>query len=423
MSEDIKAVLSREVQEFHASIISHSDTSYDVTRLCSNFTVFESITEHSLTGTMTIVDSNGLLHTAPIIGQEIVYVSYKYKDKDVELIFRVNNIQDIKNVNDNTGVYVLMLISNHRYKSATNLFSRAYKGKNTEIIQKIHEDFITTVNVVSQGASSHQIVFPYTKPYAAIDSILTHTFAEDKTPLFLYECVNGGDIKLKSLGDMLSDSEPVELRNINMINTDSTAQAPRNLPTQNQNVFEQVLKRGYSTFENLKSGVYAAFVTSIDISGKVYSEDRFDYKEHAPMIGDIKDPISDAFKIEDKPVNEIFNSKQLYFEKDSLAYESEDVGNLYQVDDLSKAAMLSYKSRMNSQFVQIAADSNTNIEVGKMVMLNFRRMQPNIDGQEDVDPVNSGLYLCTAIKHQIRAGKYSIIVEAQRFGVNREADI
>ena len=63
MSEDIKAVLSREVQEFHASIISHSDTSYDVTRLCSNFTVFESITEHSLTGTMTIVDSNGLLHT------------------------------------------------------------------------------------------------------------------------------------------------------------------------------------------------------------------------------------------------------------------------------------------------------------------------------------------------------------------------
>ena len=424
MSDDIRAGTSREIQDFQCAIVSHSGAVFDVTGNVSNFQIFESIFEHSLTGQMTIVDNSAMLSTIPIIGQEVITLYYKFKDKDIELGFRVSKIEDIKQVNDNTGVYVLKLISDKRYRSAVNLFSRSYRGKNSEIVAKIHEDFLNQpVNVISQGGTSHRIVYPYTKPYAAIDLILENTFGEDKTPLFLYETVNSNEVKLQSYGDMLTrDDNTVELRNVNMINTDPTGQAQRNLPMQNQNVFEQVIKRGYKTFDNVKRGAYAAFVTSIDISGKVYSEERFDYKQHAPNLSpDLLDPISDSFRITEEAPNDLFNSKQFYFQKDSLAYESTDVGNIYQVDDLSKAAMLSYKFRMDSQFVAISADSNTDLEVGKMVLLNFRRMKPNLDSEEDIDLVNSGEYLCTGIRHQIRAGKYSIVVEAQRFGINKEA--
>ena len=424
MSDDIRAGTSREIQDFQCAIVSHSGAVFDVTGNVSNFQIFESIFEHSLTGQMTIVDNSAMLSTIPIIGQEVITLYYKFKDKDIELGFRVSKIEDIKQVNDNTGVYVLKLISDKRYRSAVNLFSRSYRGKNSEIVAKIHEDFLNQpVNVISQGGTSHRIVYPYTKPYAAIDLILENTFGEDKTPLFLYETVNSNEVKLQSYGDMLTrDDNTVELRNINMINTDSSGQAQRNLPMQKQNVFEQVIKRGYKTFDNVKRGAYAAFVTSIDISGKVYAEERFDYKQHAPNLSpDLLDPISDSFRITEEAPNDLFNSKQFYFQKDSLAYESTDVGNIYQVDDLSKAAMLSYKFRMDSQFVAISADSNTDLEVGKMVLLNFRRMKPNLDSEEDIDLVNSGEYLCTGIRHQIRAGKYSIVVEAQRFGINKEA--
>ena len=424
MSDDIRAGTSREIQDFQCAIVSHSGAVFDITANVSNVQIFESIFEHSLTGSLTIVDNSAMLSTIPVIGQEVITLYYKFKDKDVELGFRVSKLEDIKQVNDNTGVYVMKLISDKRFRSAVNLFSRSYRGKNSEIVAKIHEDFLNEpVNVISQGGTSHRIVYPYTKPYAAIDLILDSTFGEDKTPLFLYETVNGGEVKLQSYGDMLTrDDNTIELRNVNMINTDPTGQAQRNLPMQNQNVFEQVIKRGYKTFDNVKSGAYAAFVTSIDISGKVYSEERFDYKQHAPNLSpDLLDPISDSFKITEESPNDLFNSKQFYFQKDSLAYESPDVGNIYQVDDLSKAAMLSYKFRMDSQFVAISADSNANLEVGNMVLLNFRRMKPNLDSEEDIDLVNSGEYLCTGIRHQIRAGKYSIVVEAQRFGLNKEA--
>ena len=425
MSENMKAITAREVQDFNVTLISHANTVFDVTQYVSNFQVFESIFEHSLTGQMTIVDNTAMLSTIPVIGQEVVAVYYKFKDKEVELGFRVSKLEDAKSVNDNTGVYVLKLISDKRFRSAVNLFSRSYRGKSSEIVAKIHEDFLEQpVNVISQGGTSHRIAYPYTKPYAAIDLVLENTFAEDKTPLYLYETVNGGDVKLQSYGDMLTrEDNTIELRNINMINTDATSQTSRNLPAQNQNVFEQIIKRGYKTFDNVKRGTYAAFVTSFDISKKIYSEERFDYREHAPNLSpDLKDPISDSFKIAEEAPNTLFNSRQLYFQKDGYAYESEDVGNIYQVDDLSKAAMLSYKNRMDSQFVALAADSNINLEVGNMVLLNFRRMKPNIDGEEDIDNVNSGEYLCTGIRHQIRGGKYSIIVEAQRFGVNSGAE-
>lgn len=425
MSDDMKVGTAREVQEFQCAIVSHSNSVFDVTQYVSNFQIFESIFEPSLTASMTIVDNTAMISTIPIIGQEVVTLFYRYKDVDVELAFRVTEIQDIKNVNDNTGAYSVKLVSDKRYRSAVNLFSRSYRGKNTEIVAKIHEDFLNEpVDVISNGGTSHRIVYPYTKPYAAIELILQNTFGEDKTPLFLYETVNDNSVKLQSYGDMLTrDDNTVELRNINMINTDPTGQAQRNLPAQNQNVFDQIIKRGYKTFDNLKKGAYASFVTSFDISGKEYSEERFDYKQHAPNLSpDLKDPISDSFLITEEKPNDLFNSRQLYFQKDSLAYESPDVGNIYQVDNLSKAAMISYRSRMDSQFVAIAADSNTDLQVGNMVALNFRRMRPNLDNEEDIDLVNSGEYLCTGIKHQIRSGKYSIIVEAQRFGTNSEAE-
>jgi hypothetical protein len=425
MTQDVGAITPHHLQDFQANIVSHNNSVYNITERVSSFTVFESIFESSLTGSITIVDNIGLISTIPIIGQEIIVVSYKFKNKDIELVFRVSEIHDIKNVNDNTGIYALKLISDKRFKSATNLFSRAYRGKNTEIIAKIHEDFFNQqVEVISNGGSSHRIAYPYTKPYTAIDLILNNTYAEDKTPLFLYETVNSSAVKLQSYGDMLTrENNKIELKNINLINDDQTGQVTRNLTDQNQSVTEQVIKRAYKTFDNVRRGVYAAFVTSIDISGKVYSEERFDYKEHAPNIStNIRDPLSESFQINEEIPNKLFNSRQLYFEKDSLAYESPDVGNIYQVDDLSKAAMMSYRSRMDSQFVALIADSHSELEVGNMVSLNFRRMKPNLDREEDIDKVNSGEYLCTGIKHQFKAGKYSIVVEAQRFGTNKEAE-
>ena len=388
MSDDIKATMSRELQDLQIFVISHANTAFNISQYVSNIEIYESLFESSLTGIMTVVDITAMISTIPILGQEVITITYKFKDKDIDLAFRVSQIEDIKNVNDNTGAYVIKLISDKRYRSAVNLFSRSYRGKNTEIISKIHEDFLNQpVEVLSEGGSSHRIPFPYTKPYDAINMVLLTTYAEDKTPLFLYETVNSNTVKLQSYGDMLTNEDnTVELRNVNMINTDPTGQAHRNMPNQSKNVFDQIIKRGYQTFDNVRRGAFAAFVTSFDISGKVYSEQRFDYKEHAPNISpDLKDYITESFQITEAAPNTLYNSKQIHFQKDSLAYESPDVGNIFQVDDLSKAAMMSYRNRMGNQMVALAADSNTELEVGNMVLLNFRRMKPNIDNEEDID--------------------------------------
>lgn len=418
---DLRSITPSNYQEFQVVIVSARGTTYDITANVSKLEIFESIFEKSMTAKMTVVDNANIINNVPIVGQEVVAIGLKYKDTDHEIGFRVSQIEEVKSINDNSGIYVIRMVSEQRYLSAMNLFSRAYKGRNTEIISKIHSDYISPVEVLSRGGTSHQIAFPYMKPYQAIDMILKKTYCENNTPLFLYETLNGGKVYLKSYYDMMTDDEPVVIKNGNMINTDPDGQ-PRDMAEQNRNAFEQIIREGYSTFKALRNGALAAFVTEIDISGKTYTEDRFDYKKHAPVINsELQDVLSDDFNINDVKLNENFNNHQLYFVKDSKAYASENVGNVYQVDPISKAAMMSYRTRMQTQFVQILADNNENIQCGKLIDVTFRRMVPNIDDQEDLDKYNSGKYLCTSVKHEIKGGKYNIVIEAARFGINKEA--
>ena len=74
MTEDLRAVTPRELQDFQANILSHNNSAYNITERVSSFTVFESIFESSLTGAITIVDNIDMISTIPIIGQEIIAV-------------------------------------------------------------------------------------------------------------------------------------------------------------------------------------------------------------------------------------------------------------------------------------------------------------------------------------------------------------
>lgn len=422
---DIRSILPNTIQELYISIVSYAGTEYDITRKVTKFTMYESIFDKFLSGQLTLVDNVELLSTAPIIGQEIIYITYKFKEETITHIFRVTDIEDAKEINDNSGAYILNFVSEKQFFNSTQFFSRSYKGRNTEIISKVHKDFLKEdVDVQSVGGSSHQIVYPYTKPYQAIDMVLMNTFAADKTPLFLYDTVNNTGAKLKSLGDMMNSDDKIDLKNIIKVNDDRDGQTSRIIPGQSQTVEEQVIKGGYPTLRNYSKGLFASSITTFDISGKVYSENVFDYKRHAPNINSsLKDYISEDWTFNDVKPNEASRSNHIYYLKDSKAYESEDVGNIHQVDSISLASMRSYTMRMRNQKILVIADPVHELEVGKLVDLNFRRMRPNIDAKEDRDIINSGIYLCSAIKHVIKGGEYKMFIEAIRSGINKEVEL
>jgi hypothetical protein len=421
---DIAEIQPHQLEELYIALVSYLGNEFDITTKVTKFTMYESIRSKFITGECTIVDNSAMFSTVPIIGQEQIYINAKFKGTNIEHGFRVTEILDAKEINTNLGAYVLTFVAEKQFKNVTSVFSRSFKGRNTDIISKIHNTFLEQdVDVQSTGGSSHQVVFPFVTPYEAIDMVLTSTFGNDNSPLFLYDTVINPGAKLKSLGDMFNtDEEPIELKNISHINTDATGQSLRDLPDRVSNVEEQVIKAGYPLLSNLTEGSLAADICTFDLTTKTYTESVFDYEKSAPHLNStLKDYIDPAFSINNIRPSQMAKSAHVYRLTDSKAYSSVDVGNLHQVSSDSLVSMMSYANRMNNQAILAVVDTVPNLECGKLVNLTFNKMTPNLSSEEDIDQVNSGTYLCSAIKHEIRAGKYTMYIEAIRNGINKEA--
>ncbi len=425
MSDSIKAVIPKELQDFNVAIENYKGDAFNITASAVKVTIFETIHQPYLNGSIVISDGNGMFDILPIIGQERIRIYFKYKDKEIDRVFRVTHIEDAKQLNENSGAYTLHFVDEKIYYNAVQFFSRSYKGKSTDIISAIHKDFLKEpVEVLSDAGSSHNMVYPYVKPYQAINMLLLNAPAADGTPMFMYDTLNEPGVKIQSLADMWAFSDYIELRNLNQLNTEVDGQVTRMFPSQNRTVDEMIIKESFNTLDNLAEGQFAAAVTTVDISGKYYAEEIFDYKKHTTDLHpDVKDYVADQFKFNDRTPHESFYSKHILYVKDSKAYESEAVGNLYNIDSIRKASFRAYYKSMKNSKILIKSDSHEKLTVGKTVHLFFKRMFPNIDRNDDIDKVNSGLYLCTAIRHTIQNNKYELTIEAARHGINKEANL
>tara|TARA_B110000503_G_scaffold110189_1_gene164935 strand:- start:3 stop:1301 length:1299 start_codon:yes stop_codon:yes gene_type:complete len=427
--QNIKAILPKDLQELHIFLGSHNQAVFDLSPKVSQINLYESIDSPFVYGELTVIDNDDLINKVPLVGQEKLQIYYKYKNTVVDLVFYVSEYIDIKVLTESAGGFVISFTSVKEFYNHTSVFSKSYKGRATEIIQKIHKEYLKEdVEILSTSGTSHQMVYPYIKAYDAINMLITNTYAVDSTPVFLYDTVNSPGAKLQSLGDMWGTSNPViVIKNANIVNTDTqkgqTGQAHRDISKFTEGADTQVIKRSFSVLDNIADGRYASNITTIDLSNKYYEEVTFDYQKNTKILhSTLKDNISPAFKFNDKGLNKTHTAYHHLFVKDGKAFESESVGNLYNVDSLNKAAMMSYYSRMNDTSIVISGDNNPNLWAGKLVNLTFKRMKPNLGGDDDIDKVNSGTYLCRSIKHEIRNMKYSINIECSRYGINKEAE-
>ena len=133
---NISEVHPHAIEEIYIALVSYLGNEFDITSKVSRFTMYESIHSKFLTGECTIVDGSAMFSTVPIIGQEQIYINAKFKGTTIEHGFRVTEILDAKELNNNTGAYVLTFVAEKQFKNITSVFSRSFKGRNTDIISK-----------------------------------------------------------------------------------------------------------------------------------------------------------------------------------------------------------------------------------------------------------------------------------------------
>lgn len=429
LDPNVQKKIPKKLKGFKVFIERYNKSLVDITTNVNEISIYESIFSPFMYGELIIVDNSAMLSRFPFIGQEKALIYWEREDEKVSKIFSITDVFDIRQVNETTGMYGLSITSEKQMRNAMSLFSKSYKGNSAEIIQKIYKEFLLEdLELKVQGYLSHNIVFPYIKPFQAINMIQKATPADDKTPMFVYDTMYGDGPVLNSMKNMLKQDPVLTIDPKNVVSLNPKAPLT-NIENFKNQAYEVAINRAYNTLDQLGSGAYACQTLSVDITERTYTVTDFDFTKHAPTITE-KDWISTFFTFDSVPnsdnpnnvlVNGIRSTRAPLQYRNARAYE--DFPNLNTIDENLVAGMRSYAKRLLSTSINVHMNSVTDLEAGKTVDLKWYRFSPKLNNEDPADKINSGKYLIASLRHYIVNGEYTMSLELVRDGIGKDAEL
>jgi len=426
-SGDIRDAMQKSYRDLEVNIVTRLDR-VNISDNVIELRIEESISQPYLTGKLIFADNSALTTTLPIVGQELVEIKFIRAGVEIEHIFSCTNVTNITKALGETAGVEMHLESTKLLTNAVSIFSKSYSGLASDIIQKIHTNFLKEpIDIKTQSSTAHNVVFPFGKPYPAIRKILSTTFGSDGTPYYLFENLVGDGPILKSLGDMLTeedDLELFELRKRLSFNTDTEmGQGSRSSPKTIGALYSYNVLQQSNTMALLSGGALSSNTIRINPANKDYTENSFYYEDHAAGYSKL-DPYQ-KYEINDTKLSSGILKPSIGVEfHNPIAFESEGVTELNtQSDVLAKTKRSSFDNRINNM-IRITAEVDSHPEkmkAGVCVNMIMIANAPPIDGEKLEDKLNSGRHLITSMSHILRSGEYTMELELSREGLSQPA--
>jgi hypothetical protein len=332
----------------------------------------------------------------------------------------------MKTQTEGTGSYTLTFTSEKQFRNNISLFSKSYSGNAADIIKNVYDEWLIEpgsnkkLKLNTTAAASHNVVFPYIKPLAAINMVQENALAEDGTPMFVFETLYSEDTVLDSMKRMLEQEKVFTIEPVPMSATDP--EPTREMNKYDGQIYSTLMEQGYETLARTGNGVFASQITSVDIAARKADITDFSFREHAKPIAN--DWVSAYFAFDDNRIHTQYNTQNRIMYKNTLAFGDDEFPNLTGLDELEVAIMNSYLSRLSTVSVLAHINSAPEIESGKVVEYKKERFSPKLAPADDPDDkVSSGNYLVASIHHHIRRQEYTMSIELVRDGMGKEADL
>ena len=422
--DQFRDTLPKKYRDLKVDIITRADE-IEITGLVFEISLYEAIDSPFIHGQLKFADNSGLVSALPIIGQEDVRIKFTRRGHTVDRTFACTGVTGIKKVSGDSAGVVLTLTSKKHLTNAVSTFSKSYSGLASDIIDKIHfNNFGEHIDIKSNSGSAHNIVFPFTKPYAAINTVMGKTFGEDGTPYFLFENLFGDKPILQSLKSMV-DATPVtklkELSQTKATNKDVNGQSTRYVGDSLGVLYDYEIDKNSDSLNMLSGGALINNTIRLNISNNEYSENSFKHALHAKTIADL-DPYK-FYTVDGENLASSALKPSLSVEMyNPVAFESDGVTELStQAGTLSLTMAQSHLSRMNDMIsISAYTDSDPeNYKVGLCVNLIVTPNRPALDGDGvAIDTLFSGTYLIARLRHYIKDDNYTMSMELIRDGLS-----
>ena len=187
-----------EIQD--AKIFSSSGNIIPLNGLVMALTIYEGIFSQSMTGAITILDTNSIVKNLPIIGQE--YLSFKIKtgslggSNKTDIIDYTDNVFtifkiDTRMINNKVEAIVLHFASGEKLLNSRVRVSKSYTNSINNIVQDVlqNKSYLNTKKdlFIEGTVGVRKIVAPSDRPFALIRRLATEAISlEHGSPYFMF---------------------------------------------------------------------------------------------------------------------------------------------------------------------------------------------------------------------------------------------
>lgn len=439
-----------------------SGNTLDIGNTVSAINIYEDIFKSSISGDITITDTNNLIMEAPIVGQE--YLGFKIITPGLDNVaidytdnvFAITRI--INKVSSQPGVQVFSLefcspegLRNYRVRT-----SKSY----TDSIDAIVEDLLTSKFYINSKKTLfieptkgiRKIVAPNSPPFRLINQLKVDAISKKhNSPHYMfYENIRG--IHFRTLDSLYAQKSIGNFNTGDSGSFDVAKKGPGNIEAAFKTAIRFQQNGNNDMLRNTVSGLLASNILTHDIYSKSFKYDDFEY--HNDFYKNNRVNYENTGKdnpiYAENPIDEFDNTVSQFTDskihlqptstvstieldslglstaaaKDAQYYDTKTKSYPYTPNNVSKT-MLSRQSKVaeltNGMSIVLEVHGTTTITAGNMI--NFSMPVTGAEHSGDkFDKYYSGKYLITGVRHMfdITQKKHKCLLSCIKDSINSE---
>ena len=415
----------------------------DIKGIMLTMTITEDIFNNTLSGALTVYDTQDVRTILPLTGLERLSVKFNTPGlpgydmtEDNGVPFQIYKVDSVRKdpSNDIGQFYKIFFCSPEMYNNQLASVSRAYAGP----IEKGVEDIVRQKKYlnskkplfVEPTSTNAKYVIPSLKPYKAINFLATQSLSGKyhNAGYLFYETSRG--LNFRSLESLLAMGGAVARptrwnfqSQINMV-ADTKRDEVKDIERRMQHIIKFEFSKPVDTLTNIIDGFYANKLVVHDAFNKTIKTHEFNYKDnfekgfHTETIGgetDISKMITPDTQLNDtgKSLYEFADSKKM------VVTETSKVHNDYEFVPTSDTLpqIVSQKAGYKNLNLSMLVYGNTSLNVGDIINFTAPIMAPGDKAIQN--PYTNGRYVILAIKHvmSVESGTHEMILRCYKDSV------
>ena len=423
----------------------------DIKNFAVEFNLYEDVFSPCMTGAVLISDSANLIATLPILGNELITVKYRtptLPDDYTHTISKTFQLYSIENRtlnNDRETYYNLCFISREGFRDKFNALVRGYKGPTHEIVSKIYQDYIECdrridIPDVPTGLlitdTPHQSNIRYVSnhwsPFRNFDFISKRVkgatlngsdylfFESNKS--FYFSSIEGlihaqSENKFEEYVIELQ-ADTIERRSF------GASYYGIQLPSAMTRVTNIKIPKTMDIIEGQDTGYHAHNIRGYDLTTKNMIESNFDFR--AQNQGFVKTdtgiPIPDTLPYNPYSFSQFVPYATSLF-NDYGTSDNQNLPNNHPAQYITDRMHYrrGYLNSFNNYTFEMEIPGRTDMAIGQVIDILYPSARERYDNENEpqmyFDPLLSGSYFISAIRHKITNGEHIITAEVIKNGL------